>query len=936
MYLMISCNRLKSINLLLFSYFFLLTVPGWCQQSEGHIELKNFWLQSSVIVHENGEQLSSGTYRGKAYWFPVQVPTTVLAGLVANKVYPSPYIGMNNMYIPDASDSFNTAYHLGKYSFLPHHRNPWKDPYWYRTKFNLPENYVGKHIWLTFKGINYRAAVWLNGKQVADSSQMVGMFAQYRFDVTDLVRQHGSNYLAVKIYQLDHPGLPSPPQLKALGPFFPNGGPKGDIGKNVTMLCSVGWDWMPAVRDREMGIWQPVYLSASGSVTIDRAHVITELPDLPDTSRAEVKLRMRLTNHTRDRQPGRLEVTIKPHNFDGSAISFSRKEYLRGNETKDITLNPQKIKQLQLENPHLWWPNGQGRANLYDLQLRYVVDGQVSQHKTITFGVRTVSSKVTDVSGWARRDFYVNGRRIHLVGGAWVPDLLLQRDSTRYADELELIRNDNLNLVRIWGGGIAPPDAFFEAADRLGLLVWQDFWITGDTQGEFKGSPDWPLQGNVFIRNMKSTIIRLRNHPSLLVWTGGNEGHARKQLYDAMRRNVAQLDGTRPFISCSSGFAKLPKNWKKSWPDDQPSGVYSGGPYSWQDPVHYYDLVNAGKDWVFKDEVGVPSQVTYRSLPKVIPNLVPDDSLPYPLNNTWGYHDACAGNGKYQIYYKAIVDRYGQPTSYKDYSEKSQLVNANSYRAIFESVNSKFDSTGGVMLWKLNAAFPSVMWQLYDWYLEPNAGYYYTQRACEPLHVQFDLNDSTVVVVNKHVRNQDNLKVRMRLYNLHGQKLYDQERTVDAIHQNVTNVGSLKDALRKIDQLTFVVLNMSDASGKQVSQNVYWLAPGNKFESLKQFPSTSVKVSVSPVHNSKEKEWKVTLTNSSDQLAFFIHPSLNDSRGHEILPTFWSDNYVTLSPHQTMTLTVRANMVDVAHKSFHITVNGWNVPSQKVSIPIQY
>jgi len=923
---------MKQKSLLLFISLFLLTVSGWCQQRYTRVELKNFKLQSSVIVHENGTQLSIGPYQGKAYWFPVKVPTTVLGGLVANKVYPSPYIGMNNMYIPDASDSFNTAYHLGKYSFLPHHKNPWKDPYWYRTEFKLPQSYAGKHVWLTFKGINYRAAVWLNGKQIADSTQMVGMFEQYRFDVTNLVKEDGPNYLAVKIYQLDDPGLPAPPQLKALGPFFANGGPTGDIGKNVTMLCSVGWDWMPAVRDREMGIWQPVYLSASGSVTIDQPHVVTELPDLPDTNRADIKLQMTLSNHSQERQRGQLEVTIKPHNFSGSSITFTRKEELKGGETKDVSLESRRVKELRLTNPHLWWPNGQGRANLYDLQLRYVVDGQVSQSKDIVFGVRTVSSKVTDVNGWARRDFYVNGRRIHLVGGAWVPDLLLQRDSTRYANELELIRNDHLNLVRIWGGGIAPPDDFFEAADRLGLLVWQDFWITGDTQGQFKGSPDWPLQGDVFIRNMKSTIIRLRNHPSLLVWTGGNEGHARQQLYDAMRENVAQLDGTRPFIPCSSGFAKLPKSWKLSWPDNKNSGVYSGGPYSWQDPVHYYDLVNAGKDWVFKDEVGVPSQVPYSDLSKVIPDLVPDDSLPYPLNNTWGYHDACAGNGKYQTYYKAIVDRYGEPTSYKDYSEKSQLVNANSYRAIFESVNSKLDATGGVMLWKINAAFPSVIWQLYDWYLEPNAGYYFTQRACEPLHVQFNLDDSTVVVINKKVENQDNLNVHTLIYDLQGQKLYDQQKTVDAAHQNVTTVSSLKDALMKAGQLAFVVLDMSNASGQPVSQNVYWLAPGNKFESLSKLSSTSVKVSVEPVSNAKEAEWKVTLDNPTDQLAFFVHPSLNDSKGDEILPTFWSDNYVTLAPHQSMTLTVRANKSDIAHKWLHVKVKGWNVPSQTIPV----
>ncbi len=925
-----STKRFRTVFLIFLFFFPAVTVA---QRSGNRVELTNFRLQSSVIVHEDGGQLSSGPYQGRAYWFPVQVPSTVLSGLVANKVYPSPYIGMNNMRIPDASDSFNTKYNLARYSFLPHHENPWKAPYWYRTEFKLPKRYQGKRVWLHFKGINYRAGVWLNGRQIADSSQMAGMFAEYRFDVTSQVKRRGTNYLAVKIYPLDYPGMPSHPQLKALGPFYANGGPTGDIGKNVTMLCSAGWDWMPAVRDREMGIWRPVYLSASGPVTVDHPHIITDLPDLPDTDKADVTLKVTLTNHSNKTRRGELQVRIIPHNFEGNPVAFTISENIKAGKSREIELTPEEFTQLNVSNPHLWWPNGQGVPNLYEMQLRYRTDSGVSDSKKVIFGIRTVSSKVTEVNGWPRRDFYVNGRRIHLVGGAWVPDLLLQRDSLRYAKSLELVRNANLNLVRIWGGGIAPPDAFFDACDRLGLLVWQDFWITGDTQGEFKGSPDWPLQGNIFIRNMKSTILRIRNHPSLLVWTGGNEGHARKNLYDAMRTDVARLDGTRPFIPSSSGFSKLPPDWKQSWPDDKKSGVYSGGPYSWQPPERYYDLINAGKDWVFKDEVGVPSQPPYSTLPKIIPDLVPDDSLPFPLNNTWGYHDACAGNGKYQTYYQAILDRYGKPVSIKDYSEKAQLVNVNDYRAIFEAMNSKFKGTGGVMLWKINAAFPSVIWQIFDWYLEPNAGYYAVQRACEPLHVQLNLDDSTVVVVNREIHDWNNLKVRMQLYDLQGRKLYDQTKNISTASRGDTPVASLQSKLKEANELTFVVLDIQDHAGNRLSQNVYWLAPNSNYKSLSRMAQASVNVSVKRVNKTGEPTWEVRLENPSDKLAFFVHPGLTDSRGNEILPSYWSNNYVSLTPHQTVTLTVRTKPGEISGKSLYICVDGWNIPAQKVAIP---
>jgi exo-1,4-beta-D-glucosaminidase len=910
-------------------------VAAGCSQKQKkfkNIQLLNFRLQSSAVVHEDGQELSTGLYKGKAYWFPVKVPSTVLSGLVANNVYPSPYIGMNNMLIPDASDSLDQAYHLYRYSFLPNQKNPWKKPYWYRTAFTVPENYQGRRIWLHFKGINYRAAVWLNGHQIADSSQMAGMFRQYKFDVTDHINRNGKNFLAVKIYPLDDPGRPSHPQLKALGPFYPNGGPTGDIGKNVTMLASVGWDWMPAVRDRNMGIWQPVFISSSGSVTIDAPHVITLLPDLPDTNRAELNISMKLVNHSRGKQNGKLNITIQPRNFSGKTIHFSVSEKLRAGQTKRLNLSYKKFQQLIIQHPELWWPNGYGKPNLYTLKISYKSSGKISKKK-ISFGIRTIGSKVTQVNGWPRRDFYVNGKQIDLTGGAWVPDMMLQRDSLRFKQELTLIKHANLNTVRIWGGGVTPPDVFFDLADRLGLLVWQDFWITGDTNGGFKGSKAWPLQGRVFIKNVKNTIKRLRNHPSLLVWTGGNEGHAREKLYKAMRDDVAVLDGTRPFIPSSSGFAQLPKGWKKSWPDNKKAGVYSGGPYSWQPPEKYYKLVKKGKDWVWKDEVGLPSQPPFGSLQKIIPNLVPDTTEPYPLNNTWGYHDAASGNGKYGTYYNAIKNRYGAPKSYRDYSEKAQLINANGYRAIFEAVGSKLDKTGGVLLWKLNAAWPSVIWQLYDWYLNPNAGYYFTKRAVEPLHVQFNPTDSMVSVVNRTFKGQMNLTLQAHFYDSSMRQQFLASVDVKAPAHQASNVQSLASNLQSQHGLTFVSLELqnNEKDSAIVSRNLYWLAPGSNFTGLQTLPQVKLKITGTGYSKGKGR-YTIHLKNPSDKLAFFIHLKVEDKSGNEILPSYWSDNYFSLLPHETRTLTVSLRDAPSKENPFQLVLRGQNVKTERIFI----
>ena len=896
------------------------------------VKLTHFELQSSALIPSSGEEISTLDYQSKVYWFPVTVPSTVLTGLVANKVYPDPYSGLNNMLIPDASDEFNQKYNLEQFSHLPNDPNPWKKPYWYRSSFKVPEADKGRHFQLIFKGINYRAAVWINGHQIIDSTQMAGMFAEYSLNVSKHIIAGAENVLAVKIFPLDYPGLPSTEQLKALGDFYPNGGPTGDIGKNVTMLCSIGWDWMPPIRDRNMGIWLPVYLRTSGGVTISDPKLVTDIPNLPDTTLAKLSLNLKLLNHSGIDERGKLTVTITPENFNGKPLQFSKNVSISKNTPAIIDLNGDNTKEFNIVNPYLWWPNGYGKPNLYRIRLQYANSSGISDDISFVFGIRTVSTKAVDVNGTLRRDFYVNERRVHLTGGAWVPDMMLNRDSTRYDYEMHLCRNANINLVRIWGGGVTPCDEFFDAADRYGLMIWSDFWITGDTQGEFKGSPDWPLEGDIFIKNVQSTILRIRNHPSLLVWTGGNEGHARKELYDVMRESIITLDGTRPFIPSSSGFAKLPEGWNASWPDNLPSGVYSGGPYTWRDPADYYKRAIAGRDWVFKDETGIPSQPPYNIMPKIIPNLVWDNTLPFPLNNTWGYHDAATGNGRWNLYYSEMVKRYGDPVSMEDFCNKMQLMNAIGYQGIFEAAGHKLNDIGGVMLWKLNAAFPSVVWQVYDWFLQPNAGYYFMQNACEPLHIQLNLSNQKIMILNRTYKPVSNLTAHVEVFSQDSKSLFTEEINFNLAPTEVKETTQLTSLLGSTKGIVFVVLNLKNTSGKIVSHNVYWLSNDGDYRSINDMSRTTVQSRILKEEKSKaEKIWTIQISNTTNKLAFFIRPQLI-SDGEEILPSFWSANYITLAPSESTTMTVSCPVAKLNNNKPVIKVSGWNVNEQLLLI----
>lgn len=900
--------------------------------SERNIFLRENWfLQSSAIEKDNGQKISSPDFRPDN-WYRTEVPTTVLTALVKNGVYPDPYIGLKNMKIPDSSDEFNKKYGLGKFSHMPGKMNPWRDPYWFWTQFRLPREFEKKIIWLNLEGLNYRAEIWLNGKKVADSETVVGMFGCWSFDISGYSNFKELNTLAVKIFPLDYPGLPAEPQLKAFGPFGLNGGLTGDIGKNVTMHCSVGWDWMPAVRDRNMGIWQEVYLSATGPVDLRHPHIVTDLP-LPDKDKAEIKITTEVVNCTESPQKGTVMVAIRPKNFKGSEIILEREEQIEPNQTKTIFFDKNTHNELLIENPELWWPNGYGAQNLYELEMIFEAEGKISDTERHTFGIREVGSRITMVDGWARRDFFVNGQKILIRGGAWVPDMMLNRSPEKLYDELRLSKEANLNMVRIWGGGLTPPEEFFTFCDEMGLLVWHDFWITGDCQGTWgKGSQDYPYDAAAFLKNAADVVKRLRDHPCLLVWTAGNEGYPREEIYVPLRNDIlAKMDGARPFIP-SSGYREPPEGWGLSWPDNQVAGTYSGGPYHWVHPREYYQKVDGGKDWLFKNEVGLPSVPCLDSLKKFMPDLSPEPEVRFPLNHTWGYHDACEGNGKFSLYDEAIRRRYGKPNDLEDYVQKAQVINAESYRAIFESVNRAMDGVAGVILWKTNPAWPSVIWQLYDWYLCPHAGYYFVKKACEPLHVQLNLDDLSVAIVNHYLEPKD-VSLLGNAFSHDLERLWssgDRIRISATSSAEVTKV-ELPGKVKK--EVYFVELQLKDDLGLIVSDNFYWLAGDDDYKLLQALPEVNLDIEIDRVDKGDRLVVHLRVANPSDALAFFVHSSIRrEHDGEEVLPSYWSDNYFCLLPGRTKELAVEFRKSDLQDQKAFLKLDGWNIRKQILKI----
>ena len=324
-------------------------------EKDGEFVLASGWeMREAEKVGATGESISKPAFT-TASWYNATVPGTVLTTLVQQGVYPDPYFGLNNLAIPDTLC-----------------RMDW----WYRLSFNVPKEQVNKTAWLVLNGINYRAIVWLNGKKIG---KMSGAFVRGEFNVSYAINKSGENVLAVQILPPPNPGIPQEESPSA--GQGPNGGQLCLDGP--TFISSEGWDWIPGIRDRNIGIWQDVRLRFTEEVVISDPQIITDLA-LPDTTSAKISVNTLVRNASTIKQTINLTGSIEN-------ISFSQSVDLYAGEVKTIHFTPETFSQLNFKNPRLWWPNGYGKQNFYTLKLKVETNGKVSDEKSVRFGIRELS-----------------------------------------------------------------------------------------------------------------------------------------------------------------------------------------------------------------------------------------------------------------------------------------------------------------------------------------------------------------------------------------------------------------------------------------------------------------------------------------------------------------------------------------------------------------
>lgn len=861
---------------LLPAYFFYLN--AFAQQ----YELNTGWqCINTKKIKDKGEKISSPSFKLKGF-MQATVPGTVLTTMLNNKMIPDPFYGMNNEKIPD-------IYNTGRDYYT----------YWFVKEFTEKINNTEEQVWLHFRGINYSCDVFLNGHKM-NEKRFYGMFLRQQYNITQWLAKDGKNRLAVIVYPPDPVGNP-------------NGGQGGDgtIAKNVSHQYVAGWDWIQPVRDRNTGIWDKVAIEKTGAVNLQNVHIITNVP---------------VKRFVEGKQaPAIVKVSTELLNASDKTIKGILQYELAGEKvSRNVSVAPGSnitvpLPDYILYNPKLWWPNGYGPQNLYNINVKFLTDSNtVSDVEAIQFGVREISTTWNTVT--RSREVWVNGQPIFIKGGNWIiSDEMLRFSKSRYDAEIRFHHDMNLNLIRVWGGALTERPEFYDACDKYGMLVFQDFWNSGDCNGRWvdpiKKEDQWtrrkyPDDHQLFLSSVIDQVKMIRNHPSLALWCGGNEITPPEDILVAMRDSIMpKLDGTRYLIEYSNSDSM----------SCNPFGGNGDGPYGIQNINTFWEH----QTFPFNSEVGSVGIGDYSSLEKFIPkeNMNVPDFLNKKTDSVWDYH-------KY-IGYDQYIDPYGKPKDVQDFADKAQLVNYNQYRALAEGFSAHaWEWYTGFIIWKTQNPWTALRGQMYDYYLDPNACLYGLHNGSEPFHVMYNPADGMVMIANNTFTAKHNIMLQVKAFSIDGKESLLTQVFSEIEPTRAKKYLSVKEALDKLgkDKGVFLSLRLLDENKNLLSDNLYWLpdATGN-YSGLLQMEKASVNISAKKISDGKIE---VTIRNPKENtIAFFNRLSLVDAATKQrILPAFYSDNYISVLPGEEKKVIVECNVA--GNEKTTIELYGWNVAKQ--------
>lgn len=782
-------------------------------------------------------------------------------------------------------------------------------PWWYRSDFTVAD--PSARTYLDFSGVISAADVFVNGRQIATASTVAGAYTRHELDVTDLIKA-GANTVAFRIQ-------PNNPR------------------KRLTM----GWlDWLQPPPDENMGIVRDVTVRRGGPVALRDAHVVSALA-MPSMSSADLTVKARVRNDTSDTVTTTVSGTAGP-------AAVSRTVTLAPHETRTVAFSPADQPALRLSAPRVWWPASMGEQPMYGLELTATVNGTTSDTAHASFALRDVQAPL---NADGARQYRINGRPLLIKGAGWSPDEFLRWDRTYVEDRLRYALDLGLNTLRLEGH--IEPDEFFGLADRYGILTlpgWEccDKWegeVNGTEAGERWDTPDY----TVAKASMAAEAARLRHHPSVISFLIGSDFAPNEEIEEMYVDALKAADWTTPVVPAASDA---------SAPITGSSGMKMTGPYDWVPPGYWYAKREGGATGFNSETSAGPDVPTLDTLRRML--------SPAELETLWKspsaaqYHRSPSPTfATLKLYNAALAGRYGPPTGLEDYVRKAQLAQYENVRAQFEAYarhakDASRPSTG-VIYWMFNSGWTSLQWQLVDRYLDQGGAYFGAKKANEPLHIQYGYDNRAVTVVNNRTSAASGLTARVTLFGTDGTQRYD--RTVTGV--SVAGGGASGTALSvpaSVPGLTgthLARLLLTDADGREVSRNVYWLSttadvldyanttwyhtPTTAYadltglNSMRQTTVTATASTTADGSGTSTTTVTVRNTGTGNTPALLTDVHLVSAQGVPVLPVRWSDNQISLWPGESATLTAAYRTGDLHGSAPQLRISGWNTPT--VTIP---
>jgi len=838
--------------------------------------LKDGWqMQSAVKVTDAGAAVSQTGYESPG-WYKVSVPTTIIAGLLANKAYDfDPFYGMNFEKLKDPALDM---------------------PWWFRKQFTLPGSEKGKDVVLKLHGINYKANVWLNGVLIADSNQIMNPYRIIELNVTKYIKATGVNVLALEIKR------PINPEKRG-----------GDLAIDYA-------DWIHYPPDYNGGIVNDIVINSYDRVGIQYPLVTTNF-DLPSLAVAHLTVDALVTNYS----AGPQDVVVKGR--INKEIVFEKEVHLDGNGVVDVVFTPADFPQLNIKDPRIWWPWQYGKPELNHLELSVAHGSIVSNAFAGNFGIRQISSELIDDKS---RVFIVNGKRIVIRGAAWSPDIFQRRSRERQEQEIRLYRDMNMNIVR--SEGKMEDDNFYALCDKYGMLVMTGWMCCGAWQ--YPENWDAAKRASAMASD-SSVMLWLRNKASLMVWLNGSDMPPRDTSVERGYLNIeAALKWPNPIISTAdasksvvSGYSGVkmdgPYEWVPPiyWESD--TLLKYGGSWS------FATEISPG-----------PSIPPYESLVKFIPkDSLWFTSATWKYHcGTMNFGNTDVFNNALQGRYGKATDikdylAKAQAQNYEAHRAMMEAYGLHKYHSATGVVQWMGSNPWPGLIWHTYDyyLYPAGTYFGMKKSMEPlHIMYSYANNEVDitnSLQQRFAGLKAEAAVYNLDGSMKYSKKV---VAEVEADSVYTcfALPVIDSLSSTYFLRLQLSDVQGVVRSINWYWLSLK-GDVLDWKKSKWYMTPETgyaDYSALQGIGKTTLKMGYSSEKGADSSFHSVTLTNTGNTVAFQVHlRALKGKSGDDILPVIFSDNYLQLAPGESRSIRCSYANKDTGGATPFFLISGWNL-----------